>query len=166
MEGNSLFVKHRKQHTPAPHLGACVLKHQCGALSSMLSFIKSSILSLSVVLGPLPPVSSPPEHDANFITILLSSLLSKFSGVLRLPHLSLDLLEMVKNLIWSIAPYLRACQSLSDLSWREKVEMREKREGEVPIKKEEAACVCSSGLDPVKPLTFLWFKRRGGRVAI
>lgn len=78
VEGNSLFVKHRKQHTPAPHLGACGLKHQCGALSSMLSFMKSSISSLSAVLGSLPLVSSPPERDANATTILLSLLLSTF----------------------------------------------------------------------------------------
>lgn len=56
----------------------------------MLSFMQSSVSSLSVVLGPLPPVSSPPENDASARTIFLSPLLSTFQ-VLCVFHNGLDL---------------------------------------------------------------------------
>lgn len=86
-EGKSLFVKRRKQHTPAPLWGACGLQHQYDALRSMLSFMQSSVSSLSLVLGLLPPVSSPPENDASARTIFLSALLSTFQ-VLSVIHTS------------------------------------------------------------------------------
>lgn len=98
-------MKHGERHKPAPHRGACGLQHQFGALRSMLSFMHSSVSSLSVVLGPLPSVSSPPENNASVRTIL-SPLFPTFQ-VLHIFHTHLFIpLDMVNILVWSIAPYV------------------------------------------------------------
>lgn len=98
-------MKHGERHKPAPHRGACGLQHQFGALRSMLSFMHSSVSSLSVVLGPLPSVSSPPENNASVRTIL-SPLFPAFQ-VLHIFHAHLFIpLDMVNILVWSIAPYV------------------------------------------------------------
>lgn len=142
----SLFVKHGEWHKPAPHWGACGLQHQFGALRSMLSFMHSSVSSLSVVLGPLPSVSSPPEHNASVRTIL-SALFPTFQ-VLHIFHTHLFIfLDMVNILVWSIAPYVSPRQFFHMRGGS----TRKRKQGCVVV-------VCSSGLEPVKPFTFLWSK--------
>lgn len=96
-EGRSLFAKRGKQHTPAPLWGACGLQHQYDAPRSMLSFMQSSVSSLSLVLGLLPPVSSPPESDASTRTIFPLCTTLHFSGTVRFSHLSLDLPGVVEG---------------------------------------------------------------------
>lgn len=86
-KGKSLFVRRWESNAPAPHWGACGLQHQCDALRSMLSFMRGSVSSLSVVLELLPPVSSPPESDASARTLL--SPLFRYCAVSTLFSLSL-----------------------------------------------------------------------------
>lgn len=121
-QGKSLFVRCRESNVPAPQWGACGLQHQCDALRSMLSFMRSSVSSLSVVLGLLPPVSSPPESDASARTIL--SPLFRYCTLFTLFSLSLWR--------WSTRPYgpqhlmsehVRFVISFSREHWRERVEM-------------------------------------------
>lgn len=85
-------VKHRAPYTPAPRWGACGLQHQCGARRSMLSFMDSSVSSLSVVLGIVPRLI-----PASATTILLSPPRSTFQ-VFCVVH---------ANVIWSTALLFR-----------------------------------------------------------
>lgn len=65
--GREMSVIHRK-HAPSPHWGTRGLKHQRPAIRSMLSFMNSSVSSLSVVLGQWLLVSSLPKSDASATT--------------------------------------------------------------------------------------------------
>lgn len=152
----SLFVKHGERHKPAPHWGACGLQHQFGALRSMLSFMHSSVPSLSVVLGPLPSVSSPPENNVSVRTIL-SPLFPTFQVLHISPtHLFISL-DMVNIPVWSIAPYVSPCQFFHDMFQRIAMEenRHERIEGRFHQKKKTRLYGCSSGLEPVKPFTSL-----------
>ncbi len=83
-----------------------------------------SVSSLSIVLEPLPPVSSPPENDASARTVLPSALLSTFQ-VLYVFHTHLfNSLEMVKILIWSVALSVRPHQVCDFIFYTEMMEWK------------------------------------------
>lgn len=74
-----MSVIHRK-HAPSPHWGTRGSKHQRRAIRSMLSFMNSSVSSLSVVLGQWLLVSSLPKSEASATTFPIFPQLFHFLG--------------------------------------------------------------------------------------